>query len=293
MPTYKHEVPLRMVRSNPHLAVEILRDVCGIAVPAHDEVAQASENVSTVHPAELICDGAVVAKQDGESVFGVVVESQLRDDPAKNYSWPAYLTTFRHHNKCDTELLVICPDRATAQQLAEPIVLNPSGAVVYPLTVAPADLPPVTSLDEARQRPELTVLTAPVNADGPRCEEVVHAYCEALEVLDRADGVLYHDYAKSLFSDAARRLMEEIVKIEGYQWQSDFAIEHQSIGRAEGRAEGEALGEAKALLLVLRGRKVCVSDQARERIMGCTDLDKLERWLERAATVDTVDELFA
>jgi predicted transposase YdaD len=87
------------------------------------------------------------------------------------------------------------------------------------------------------------------------------------------------------------------VKIEEYQWQSDFALEHQSIGRTEGRtegrAEGRAEGEAKAVLLVLQARKVCVSQEARERITGCTDLEQLERWLERAATVDTLDELFA
>ncbi|MFD0855208.1 hypothetical protein ACFQ07_23415 [Actinomadura adrarensis] len=82
------------------------------------------------------------------------------------------------------------------------------------------------------------------------------------------------------------------MKLDDYQWQSDFAIQHQAQGRAEGRVEGRAEEAAKALLIVLRGRKVCVSGEARERITGCQDVARLESWLERAGTVNTIDELF-
>jgi hypothetical protein len=78
------------------------------------------------------------------------------------------------------------------------------------------------------------------------------------------------------------------VKIDNYEWESDFAIEHQAIGRAE----GYLVGEARAVLWVLRGRGICVSDKARQRIMSCTDEHQLERWAERAGSVQTVDELF-
>jgi hypothetical protein len=71
------------------------------------------------------------------------------------------------------------------------------------------------------------------------------------------------------------------VKLENYEWQSDFAREH------------EAKGEAKMLLRVLQAHKICVSAEARERIMSCTDPEQLERWAERVATIKTVDELFA
>lgn len=55
---------------------------------------------------------------------------------------------------------------------------------------------------------------------------------------------------------------------------------------------GVAKGEIKALLLMLESRKVCVSKEARERITRCTDLEQLERWLSRAGTVTSTDELF-
>jgi hypothetical protein len=57
-------------------------------------------------------------------------------------------------------------------------------------------------------------------------------------------------------------------------------------------AEGEARGEAKALLLVLKERGFCVSDALRERVESCTDTAELETWLGRAATANSIDEVF-
>jgi hypothetical protein len=285
MPSNRHEVPLHMIRQRPELVVEILREGCGVEVPAHDRLVSASESLNTLHPSELRCDGAYLADREGVKVFGVLVETQLRDDPKKSFSWPAYVATFRRRHEVPVALLVFCPDEAAARRYEAPIELGPPGSVVRPVAVSPNRLRPVTDPHEARRCPELAVLTAPAHADTPAGPQVLRALCEAIAALNRDDGKLYDDYARSLLSDAARKLLEEIVAIENYVWKSDFALEHQAKGRAE--------GEAKALLLMLRARKVCVSDEARDRIMSCTDLQQLERWVERAVTVDTVDELFA
>ncbi|MDH6625230.1 hypothetical protein M2271_003034 [Streptomyces sp. LBL] len=61
----------------------------------------------------------------------------------------------------------------------------------------------------------------------------------------------------------------------------------------EGEAAGEAKGEAKAILRFLEVRDIPVPDDARERILTCTDLDVLNRWLDRTVTAETVDDLFA
>ncbi|MFB6848159.1 hypothetical protein ACFCXS_25380 [Streptomyces sp. NPDC056373] len=61
----------------------------------------------------------------------------------------------------------------------------------------------------------------------------------------------------------------------------------------EGEAKGEARGEAKAILRFLEARGVSVPQEARDRIAGCTDLDLLNRWLDRTPHVESVDELFA
>ncbi|WP_285487083.1 hypothetical protein, partial [Amycolatopsis taiwanensis] len=81
-----------------------------------------------------------------------------------------------------------------------------------------------------------------------------------------------------------------------YEYKSEFVRKYIHQGRAEGeakgRAEGEAKGEAKAVLAVLESRGIEVPEQVRERISGCTDLDQLEGWIHRVATVNSVDELF-
>lgn len=74
-----------------------------------------------------------------------------------------------------------------------------------------------------------------------------------------------------------------------YEYQSDFARKYVAEGREEGRAEGET----KALLAVLSARGIDVSDDARERISNCADIEQIEAWIRLAVTVDSTDALFA
>jgi hypothetical protein len=60
--------------------------------------------------------------------------------------------------------------------------------------------------------------------------------------------------------------------------------EHFEQGRQKGWDEGLAKGRAEAVLQLLSVRGVPVDSMARQRILSCTDLGTLERWLERAAT---------
>ncbi|MEU6508613.1 hypothetical protein [Streptomyces sp. NPDC046942] len=57
-------------------------------------------------------------------------------------------------------------------------------------------------------------------------------------------------------------------------------------------ADGEAKGEAKAILRFLGARGIEVSGSVRDRVMACVDLDVLETWLDRCATVTSAEELF-
>ncbi|MFI9601682.1 hypothetical protein ACIHCX_17760 [Streptomyces sp. NPDC052043] len=60
----------------------------------------------------------------------------------------------------------------------------------------------------------------------------------------------------------------------------------------KGRAEGKAEGEAKGILRVLEVRGLPVSDDVRERITSCTDLELLADWLDRSGTVKRAEDLF-
>ncbi|MFI0448124.1 hypothetical protein [Actinomadura sp. 6N118] len=66
---------------------------------------------------------------------------------------------------------------------------------------------------------------------------------------------------------------------------SPFAKEHER--------RGEEKGERRALLTVLNARGLEVSAVERERITSCCDIDQLQEWVRRAATMEATAELFS
>ncbi|MES1241560.1 MAG: hypothetical protein ABUT39_08065 [Acidobacteriota bacterium] len=60
---------------------------------------------------------------------------------------------------------------------------------------------------------------------------------------------------------------------------------------AAARAEGKAEGRADAILQVLEARGVAVSPSQRQEILESSGLDRLDRWLRRAATASSADEV--
>ncbi|NGO12015.1 hypothetical protein G5C60_31520 [Streptomyces sp. HC44] len=61
---------------------------------------------------------------------------------------------------------------------------------------------------------------------------------------------------------------------------------------ASGYAAGLAKGLAKGTLAVLEVRRLSISDDVRERITTCTELARLDDWLDRAGTVERAEDLF-
>ncbi|MEV4255386.1 hypothetical protein AB0J52_19715 [Spirillospora sp. NPDC049652] len=66
---------------------------------------------------------------------------------------------------------------------------------------------------------------------------------------------------------------------------------HASEARARGVRDGRLEGQAEGVLLVLEGRGLTVSSDTCERILECTDPERLRDWLSRAGTVGSPDEL--
>jgi flagellar biosynthesis/type III secretory pathway protein FliH len=64
-------------------------------------------------------------------------------------------------------------------------------------------------------------------------------------------------------------------------------------GEAAGIAKGEAAGMAKAVLAILSNRGLTLSAKQHDAILTSTDLERLNQWIVRALTIESVDELFA
>lgn len=60
---------------------------------------------------------------------------------------------------------------------------------------------------------------------------------------------------------------------------------------AAARAEGRSAGKADAILMILEARGVAVSPSQQQEILECSDSDRLDRWLRRAAFASSADEV--
>ena len=57
------------------------------------------------------------------------------------------------------------------------------------------------------------------------------------------------------------------------------------------RDEGRVAGKAEAVLSVLEARGIAVNEDDRKRILSCSNLPILDRWLRRATTAVSVAEV--
>ncbi|MFE7942002.1 hypothetical protein ACFU46_32290 [Streptomyces griseoincarnatus] len=61
----------------------------------------------------------------------------------------------------------------------------------------------------------------------------------------------------------------------------------------EGKSEGKAEGKAEDILRALTVRGVPISDDVRQRVTACLDLDTLTAWFDRSLTASRAEDLFA
>ncbi|MDT5029501.1 MAG: hypothetical protein QOE61_5927 [Micromonosporaceae bacterium] len=154
--------------------------------------------------------------------------------------------------------------------------------------LAPDRVPLVTDADQATRAPELAVLSAMAHGSHPDRDKILDALLSALATVDQERATLYSDVVLAALPAAAQRYLEALMTAGTYEYQSDFVRRYVFQGRAEGRAEGEAT----AVLGFLDARGIDVPDDARARITECSDLDQLDTWIRRAATAESIEDLF-
>jgi hypothetical protein len=155
--------------------------------------------------------------------------------------------------------------------------------------LGPGDVPWVRTEEEASRQPELAVLSALAHCNEPSGLEVALAALGALQTLDAERRRIYYDLVLGSLNEETRKALERELQMQPhkYEYKSEFARTYY----AQGRAEGEAAGEVKALLAVLAARGLEIDPATRDRIVACTDPEKLERWIVRAVTASSVQEL--
>jgi hypothetical protein len=290
-PSLIHEGVIALVRDQPAFAASLLRDLFDVKVPPFDEARLTEAALNELLPVEYHADAVVlfdVIYEKSKPVFGTIFEVQLERKERKLYTWPLYALAARARYECPFVVTAVTPDPAIARWARRPIDLG-NGMLFHVHVIGPKEIPAITDPDEASREPQLAVLSAVAHGGGDvhTAVSVARTAVTAVSQLPEEQRLLYSALIERALSIAARKALAMEPHIEKYL--SDAQREFYNRGKTEGKAEGEA----KALLMILTRRGLALSDEQRNQIGACTDVAILDRWLERAFSVLSVDELFA
>jgi hypothetical protein len=288
MPSFRHEILVDLFRGNGQLAPELLRACAGIVVD-HARVALESIDLSQVAPAGYYADTvAILRDRNDRPVTGVIVEVQLRADEDKLLSWPVYVTTLRAKLACRAVLLVVAPEPGVAAWARQPIEVGHPGFRLTPVVIEFDDVPWVRDRDAALRLPELAMLSVMAHPE----LEIAEVAVEAISQLPEDRRRLYLDVILMALPEAIRRILE--ARMQGYEYQSDFARKYygqgREDGRQEGRQEGWQDGLRAAVITLARTKLGKLSDAELAAIEAVSDqriLSKLVTSLGRARSART------
>ncbi|WP_234354572.1 hypothetical protein [Streptomyces sp. NRRL WC-3618] len=152
----------------------------------------------------------------------------------------------------------------------------------------------ITDVRTVAKNLPLAVLSALAHArsrDGDVILEVIGAVLQEMRQTDPDTAEYFFDFLElTLGKTPAGKKWKDIMSFVSYFPGRGTVRETAYL---EGEAKGKAKGGGKGILLVLEVRGISVPDDVRERITTCTDLDRIDTWLERSRTVACAEDLFA
>ncbi|WP_329367520.1 hypothetical protein [Streptomyces sp. NBC_01483] len=214
-----------------------------------------------------------------------------KPDPDKLNSRTYYLAYLYAEYKLPPVLLVVCQDKPTASWAAQPIRIGlpaHTSIAVFPLVLSPENLPTIIDPDEAAEDLALAVFSALAHANDPALPAILEAPATALANVGGETAQDWAEYTEIGLGDTqSRAFWRHLMPLRPSRFPGSGTIIEES------RIEGEAKGRAEDILRILDLRAIDIPESARERVNGCTDLELLGTWFDRALTVTTAEELFA
>jgi hypothetical protein len=320
VPQTLHQAVVAVFRDDPALAFDLARSVFGTKLPELGEVHDRKSELDRFAPCvgdtgELRPDLALSAmvrthrrdRKPRKARRGVamLLEVQRRVVQLKRWRIWVYWALLAEYLQLSTIVMVVALTDAVSRWA------HSLGELEHPprdglLVLDRQNMPRITDLDRARQRPGMAVLSALLHTGDLEVLRVGFAVTRELPDERR------WRYASALFGVAPEseraKLLGEMNMEERYQLTK---AERNSIayhdgrregerkgerkGKREGKREGELEGELKGLvklvLTILELREIPVSRATKARIRACKDLEQLERWAARAKRVGSIDEL--
>lgn len=324
MVTPQHEASHRIFQGRPELMNSVF-DALGMELSKEAVIEVLSPDATEIRPVERRIDSVLRIKDGEDSTFLLAIEAQMRPDKDKAVSWAYYLSYLKAKYNCPAMLLVVCRDKATADWARGPLHLGPDcwrALTVHPLVVSPQNVPVITDAVTASRHLALAAFSAMIHAKNRDIRTILTTFATAMREIDKETFDYYSDILEVGLGNArARNIWRELVRspiffpgqgtlreellLEGKAEGLEEGLEKglaQGLekGRALGLEEGRRLGaeetarqaDQRYIIDVLQNRDVKVSGEACARIMACTDLPTLERWIKRAWKVDAAEDIF-
>ncbi|MCX4240249.1 hypothetical protein [Paraliomyxa miuraensis] len=276
-----HEMFVELFAEHPELLLPTLREHVPGLGDASLRFRRGETATSQIPPLRADLTLELHRPNQDEPIAAGTVEIQLSEDESKPYSWLLYHAGQHYRLRIPTFLVVVTNDPSIATWAAGPFH---SGMVTLrPLVLGPANMPVIATPEQARASLPQALLSGIVHGRRPVAAEIGKALATVLDETPDDVGALYWDTFLSGLDKAIRRKFE--MRFHDFKPRSDWGKELY--------AKGEAKGEASAILKLLDIRGLVPDPSLRSRIMACTDLDQLDRWLRRAVTARSLDEMLA
>lgn len=286
MPSNWHDSARKLFEESIELAGQILRDLLQVDLPPTLSYTLMSPVLSDKPPGGLIPDLIILAGPVRNPVRAIIVEIQKGIEDGKRRQWPRYATSVWLRHECPVDLLVICPDDATARWAAQSIRTKLDYYTCPPRVLLPDRVPTFTSAKEVAAHPGLGVLSVVYHGTDPA---VADAFVTGVGSLGSELGKNYYEYGYHMSSYRVQQLLEELVTSTSREL--PLPPSFQKLHDA-GVKEGLAEGERNTVLMVLKARHLDVTDKHRARIEACDSPDTLKRWAENALTATATEDIF-
>ncbi|MDT0402915.1 MULTISPECIES: hypothetical protein [Streptomyces] len=298
MVTATHEASHQLFRKHPEALTPVF-DALGLPPPVKTDFHELSADVTEIRPMERRADTVLMFEPDMGEHFILAVEAQTKKDPDKANSWAYYVAYLRAKYDLPVLLVAVCRDRSTAAWAMGPFecAVGPwTTQVTRPFVLGPQTVPEVTDETVVVQQPALAALSAIVHSQSRRADAILETVARGLASFEPDITKYWFEVVEIGLESTPtrknwRKLMQNVVT--HFPGHGTLFEEKYLEGRAEGEATGEARGEARGILRVLEVRGLPLSDDVRRRVTTCTDLDRLNDWLDRSGTVERAEDLFA
>lgn len=289
MPSVQHDISIELIKDHPDFAGRLL-SLTGADLPPDTHLIPAPTNETDRLLSRDLNPDAVFADRSVEKPRRIViVEVQRSRSQEKLRQWPRYAAAQWLRHECPVDLLVICTDEQTAQWFARPLPTELDGYIHRPRILMPAQVPAMRSAEEVAADPLMATLAVAYHGLD---EAVANAFVAGIASLGADAGRRYYEHGIRLSSTQIRNVLELLVSTKYTEPFSEFGKRHFREGREEGREEGLVEGERGTVRMVLKARRLELSDDQRERLDTCNDLAQLREWAELALTATTTAEVF-